>query len=84
MQYAANYSCTEFNFTRTNDSKDIKIMEDLKRKVSALFLNHLNAREIVSYFFFLLQNKKMSPVNEEYVLPESDSCLKTKMSNYFF
>uniref|UniRef100_A0A8C7A9R4 ADAM metallopeptidase domain 7 n=1 Tax=Neovison vison TaxID=452646 RepID=A0A8C7A9R4_NEOVI len=32
MQYAANYSCTEFNFTRTNDSKDIKIMEDLKRK----------------------------------------------------
>uniref|UniRef100_M3XVX0 ADAM metallopeptidase domain 7 n=1 Tax=Mustela putorius furo TaxID=9669 RepID=M3XVX0_MUSPF len=32
MQYAANYSCTEFNFTRTNDSKDIKIMEDFKRK----------------------------------------------------
>ncbi|XP_022367816.1 disintegrin and metalloproteinase domain-containing protein 7 [Enhydra lutris kenyoni] len=33
MQYAANYSCTEFNFTRTNDSKDdIKIMEDLKIK----------------------------------------------------
>nr|XP_025863586.1 disintegrin and metalloproteinase domain-containing protein 7 [Vulpes vulpes] len=31
MQYAANYSCTELNFTRKNDPKDdIKIMEDLK------------------------------------------------------
>lgn len=51
MQYAANYSCTELNFTRTNDLKDdIKIMEDLKIEVSALFLNHLNARKNVSYF----------------------------------
>ncbi|XP_040346342.1 disintegrin and metalloproteinase domain-containing protein 7 [Herpailurus yagouaroundi] len=30
-QFAANYSCTELNFTRTTDPKDaIKIMEDLK------------------------------------------------------
>ncbi|XP_029799329.1 disintegrin and metalloproteinase domain-containing protein 7 isoform X2 [Suricata suricatta] len=35
VQYAANYSCTELNFTRMNDPKDsIKIMEDFKTENS--------------------------------------------------
>lgn len=52
MQYAANYSCTELNFTRKNDPKDdIKIMEDLKIEVSALSLNHLNARKMSHLLF---------------------------------
>lgn len=36
-------------------------MEDFKRKVSALFLNHLNARENVSYFFYFTSKQKDEP-----------------------
>lgn len=76
MQQPADYSCTELNFTRTAVPNDnTKSMEDSKMEVSALFLNYLYPKSNASYFLTDLKREIMSPINEVYRLPESESSL---------